>query len=36
MVPTISVLVLVSLIGLILGIEKKPRAQAVRVTVKKK
>jgi hypothetical protein len=36
MAPTISVLVLVSLIGLILGIEKRPRAQAVRVTVKKK
>jgi hypothetical protein len=36
MALTIYVLVLVSLIGLILGIEKKPRAQAVRVTVKKK
>ena len=36
MAPTIFVLVMVSLIGLILGIEKRPRGQAVRVTVKKK
>jgi hypothetical protein len=36
MAITISALVLVSLIGLILGVENKPRPQAVRVTVRKK
>jgi hypothetical protein len=32
----ISIVVLVSLIGLVLAIEVKPRPQAVRVTVRKK
>ena len=32
----ISVVGLISLIGLVLGIETKPRPQAVRVTVRKR
>lgn len=36
MILALSILVFVSLIVLILGIEKRPRAKAVRVTVKRK